>query len=100
VTPCYFDDSSFVFVAVVSTAVRFKHARIEYSARLPLPIGERVGVRGFEPIEPKVMSPLTRPPRFAALSFGGRPLPAGERWSKPRRFESPTGNSSMMTVRH
>src|SRR5437016_1908056 len=56
---------------------------IEYSARLPLPIGERVGVRGPKSLDNADVFPLTRPLR-------GRPLPTGERWSKPHRLACPT----------
>ncbi len=50
---------------------------IENSARLPLPVGERVGVRGQKGLNNTDTYPLTRPLR-------GRPLPAGERGGASR----------------
>ena len=57
---------------------------VENSARLPPPIGERVGVRGQRVSINADILPLTRPLRGRPrIKSGAGSLPAGERWSKP-----------------
>src|SRR5262245_31203364 len=66
-------------VEYVPCAVRVGHRQSAGLGVLPLPVGERVGVRGRGTLR-YALAPSPAP--------SARPLPAGERWSKWRGLAS------------